>query len=60
MSKVVNLRLARKRKSREERALAADNNRQRFGISTKDKKLAKKQSEIRAQELDGKQRQKPA
>ncbi len=56
MSKIFNLRLARKRKARDDKSKLADENRKMHGISTKTRKTAKAYSEISNARLDGKAR----
>jgi hypothetical protein len=51
---VVNLRLARKRKAREEAEAAAAANRTKFGRSKQEKQLTRAIGEIETQRMDGK------
>lgn len=53
MGEPVNLRLFRKRKERADKEKLADDNRKKFGVSTKLKKAAKASEKLDAQKLDG-------
>lgn len=53
MVEPVNLRQFRKRKQRAEKERLAENNRQKFGVSTKFKKAAKANDAINIAKLDG-------
>ena len=53
MTEIVNLRQARKRKSREDREHEAAANRARFGRGKADRKLAKGQADLEAAKLAG-------
>lgn len=54
--KIVNLRLARKRKAREDAAGQADRNAARHGLSAEQKSLARALSDKDRRDLDGKKR----
>lgn len=53
MVEPVNLRLFRKRKQRADKEKLAENNRQKYGVSTKLKKTVKANNAINVTKLDG-------
>ena len=53
MVEPVNLRQFRKRKQRADKEKLAENNRQKYGVSTKLKKIAKANDAINITKLDG-------
>ena len=55
--KVVNLRQARKRRAREEKAKAGDANAARFGEARHDREVRGRQAEKAARDLDGHRRE---
>ena len=56
MGEIVNLRRARKRKTREEAAKAADAARVRFGLSAAEREAAASEQDRQAARLDGHRR----
>lgn len=59
MAEIVNLRLARKRKQREEKAVQAGNNRLLYGISKTKRQLSKAEREKQSRNLDAHRRETP-
>lgn len=57
MAEIVNLKLARKRKAREESAAVADENRAKFGQTKQAKKLRDAEASLAGQKLDGHKRE---
>lgn len=57
MAEIVNLRMARKAKARNESEAAAAANRAKFGASKSERKLRLAQAELAAKQLDGHKRE---
>ncbi len=60
MAEIVNLRMARKRRHRAEKAMAASNARVRHGASKADKAMTKAEATRAARELNGAKRERDA
>ena len=56
MVDIVNLRQARKRKQRDDRARAAEDNRTKFGRAATDRKLAQRGKALEEERLEGHKR----
>ncbi len=57
MGEIVNLRQARKRKAREEAETTASENRIKFGLSRRDKKLAAARLDLEQRQLEAHRRE---
>ena len=57
MSKIINLRQARKRKARAENTITGDVKAARFGESKEDRTLRERQADKAARDLDGHERE---